>query len=87
MDAIFINSEQSKTSDRHRLNLSDKKKLKRKGKYVALSNLSIYYTRKNIKKSYKNNKLKYQLRHGIKTLNYLTDHIMYEIFKITLNTY
>ena len=87
MDAIFINSEQSKTSDRYRLNLSDKKNLKRKDKYVALSNLSIYYTRKNIKKSYKNNKLKYQLRHGIKTLNYLTDHIMYQIFKITLNIY
>ena len=31
MDAIFINSEQSKTSDRHRLNLSDKKKFKKKG--------------------------------------------------------
>ena len=87
MDAIFINSEQSKTSDRYRLNLSDKKNLKRKDKYVALPNLSIYYTRKNIKKSYKNNKLKYQLRQGIKTLNYLTDHIMYQIFKITLNIY
>ena len=30
--------------------------LKRSGKYVALSNLSIYYTRKNIKRPY--NKLK-----------------------------
>ena len=29
---------------------------KRSDEYVALSNLSIYYTRKNIKKSYKNNK-------------------------------
>ena len=48
------------TSDPYRLllNLSDKIDLKRRDKYVALSNLSIYYTRKNIKKSYKNNKLK-----------------------------
>ena len=32
--------------------------LKRSDKYVALSNLGIYYTWKNIKKSYKNNKFK-----------------------------
>ena len=40
------------------LNLRDKKKLKRSGKYVALWNLSIYYTWKNIRRSYKNNKFK-----------------------------
>ena len=57
MDTIFMNSENSKTSDPHSLflNLSDKINLKRSDKYVALSNLSIYYTWKNIKKSYKNN--------------------------------
>ena len=56
MDTIFINSENSKTSDSHRLllNLTDKVNQKRSGKYVALSNLSIYYIQKNIKKSYKN---------------------------------
>ena len=32
--------------------------LKRSDKYVAVSNLSIYYRWKNIKKSYKNNKFK-----------------------------
>ena len=55
-----MNSENSKTSDPHRLllNLSDKISLNRSDKYVTLSNLSIYYTLKNIKKSYKNNKLK-----------------------------
>ena len=55
-----MNSEHSKTSDPHRLllNLSYKINLKRSDKYVALSNLNIYYTRKNIKKSYKNNKFK-----------------------------
>ena len=53
-----MNSENSKTSDPHRLflNLTDKINLSRSDKYVALSNLSIYYTWKNIKKSYKNNK-------------------------------
>ena len=45
MHTIFMNSENSKTSDPHGLllNLSDKIKLKRKDKYVAFSNLSIYY--------------------------------------------
>ena len=60
MDTTFINSELSKTSDPHRIliNLPDKIRLNRSDKFVALSNLSIYYTRKNIKTSYKNNKLK-----------------------------
>ena len=60
MDTIFINSENSKTSDTHRLliNLLDKINLKRSDKYIALSNLTIYYTWKNIKKSYRNNKFK-----------------------------
>ena len=55
-----MNSKNSKTSDLHRplLNLTDKKDLKRKDKYIALLNLSIYYTYKNIKKSCKNNKPK-----------------------------
>ena len=41
-----MNCGNSKTSDFHRLllNLSDKINLKRSDKYVALSNLSIYYT-------------------------------------------
>ena len=57
-----MNSENSKTSDLHRLllNLSNKTNLKRSDKYIASSNLSIYYIWKNIiqKKSYKNNKFK-----------------------------
>ena len=52
MDTIFMNSKNSKTSDVHRilLSLSDKINLKGGDKYVALSNLSIYYTLKNILK-------------------------------------
>ena len=43
MHTLFMNSENSKTSDLHRLllNFSDKINLKRSDKYVALSNLSI----------------------------------------------
>ena len=46
MDTIFMNSENSKISDPHRLllNLLDKLNLKRSDKYVALSNFSICYT-------------------------------------------
>ena len=40
------------------LSLSDKMKFKISDKYVALSNLSMHYTCKNMKNSYKSNKLK-----------------------------
>ena len=55
-----MNSENSKISDPHRLllNLTDKINLKRNEKYITLLNLSIYYTWKNVKMSYKNNKFK-----------------------------
>ena len=60
MNTAFMNSGNSKTSDPRRLliNLLDKIDLKRKNKYIALSNLSIQYAWKNINKSYKNNKFK-----------------------------
>ena len=55
-----MSSKNSKTSDPHRLllNLTDKIDLRKRDNYIALSNLSIYYTWKNVKKSYKNNKFK-----------------------------
>ena len=88
MDTILLNSKNSKTSGPYRLllNLTDKINLKRSDKYVALSNLSIYYTwKKKLKSHTKIIDLKYQLRHGMKSLNYLMDHILYQIFKIALN--
>ena len=45
-------------SQRLSLNFTDKINLNRSNKCVALSNLSIYYTWKNVKKSDKNNKFK-----------------------------
>ena len=60
MDTIFMNSENSRTSEYHVLvlKLADELDLRKSQKSVALSNLSIYYTWKNIKSSYKNNKFK-----------------------------
>ena len=55
-----MKSENSKTSEHHVLvlMLNDKLDLRTGQKTVALSNLSIYYTRKNVKTSYNNNKFK-----------------------------
>ena len=58
MDTIFMNSENSKTSKPHvlTLKLTSKLDLRIGEKVIALSNLSIYYSWKNIKSSYNNNK-------------------------------
>lgn len=60
MDTDFINSENIKTSDPHKvmLNFTMKINLRRSDNYVALSNVSIQYTWKNIKKSHQSNKFK-----------------------------
>ena len=60
MDTLFINSENSKTSEYHVLvlKLTEKLDLRRGQKTLVLSNLSIYYTWKNVKSSYNNNKFK-----------------------------
>ena len=77
MNTIFMNSENSKTSKPHVLilNITDKIDLKRGEKRITLSNLSIYYTQKNIKYHTIIINLKYQLQYGIMNLNYLTDQI------------
>ena len=60
MDTIFTNSENSKTSKLHilKLKLAVKLDVRIGERVIALSNLSLYYTWKNIKSSYKNNKVK-----------------------------
>ena len=60
MDTIFMNSENSKTSNQNVLvlKLTDKLDLRIGEKVIDLSNLSIYYTWKNIKCSCNNNKFK-----------------------------
>ena len=60
MDNIFINSENSRTLNLHILTVkvTNKLDLRIGKKVIALSNLSIYYTWKNIKSTYNNNKFK-----------------------------
>ena len=60
MGTIFMNSENSKTSNPHVLvlKLTNKLDLRMDEKVIVLSNLSIYYTWKKIKSSYSNNKFK-----------------------------
>ena len=60
METIFMNTENSKTNEAHRfrLHLTDKLNLEDPKKNMALANLSIYYTWKNIKSEYNNNKFK-----------------------------
>ena len=60
METIFMNTENSKTNESHNfvLNLSQKPDLESSNRHVTLQNLSIYYTWKNTRKQYKNNKLK-----------------------------
>ena len=60
MDSIFMNSENSKTSKMHVLilKLTNKLNLRIGETTIALSFLSVYYTWKNIKSSYNNNKFK-----------------------------
>ena len=69
-----MNSKNSKTneSNRFKYNLIDKLDLKNPNKNIALANLSIYYTWKNVKATY-NNKyhnitIKYQHQLGMKHL-------------------
>ena len=82
-----MNSENSNTSDPRKLllNVSNKINFNRSDKYVALSNLSILYARKN---SYSHTgliNLKYLGQREIKNLNYQMNHILYQIFKIILS--
>ena len=60
METIFMNSENSKTSESHRfrLDLTDKLDLKDPKENMGLADLNIYYTWKNIKSEYNNNKFK-----------------------------
>ena len=92
MFTIFMNLENSKTSEHHVLvlKLTDKLDLRRSQKTVALSNLSIYYTWKNVKSSYNNNKFKisaptwseeFELRDGSYSVSDIQDYFEYILKK------
>ena len=92
MDTIFMDSENSKTSKPHVLilKLTNKLDLRIGEKIIALSNLSIYYTWKNIKSSYNNNKFKifaptwndkFELPDGSQSLSDIQDYFAYILKK------
>ena len=92
MDNIFLNSENSKTSKPYVsiLKLTNKLDLRIGEKIIALSNLSIYYTWKNIKSSYNNNKFKifaptwndkFELPDGSQSLSDIQDYFAYILKK------
>ena len=87
MNTIFMNSENSKTSKSHilALKLTNKLDLRIGEKTIALSNLSIYYTWKNIKSSYNSNKFK--ISAPTSNLSYLMNHILCQIFRIILSMF
>ena len=87
METFFMNTKNSKTNEPHRFkyDLIDKLDLKNPNKNMALANLSIYYTWKNVK-SIKIISLKYLHLHGAKSLTYPMDRIIYLLYKIILNT-
>ena len=60
MKTIFMNTLNSKTNEPNKFmyQFTDKLNLKNPNKNMALANLSIYYTWKNIKSEYNNNKFK-----------------------------
>ena len=75
-------------NDPHRLllNLSHKMNLRKSDKYVALSNLSMYYTQKNVKKSCNCSKCMMSAPTCIEKFELPNiNHILYQIFKIILS--
>ena len=96
MDTIFMDSENSRNSEYHVLvlKLTNKLDLRRGQKTVALSNLSIYYTWKNIKSSYNNKKFKtsaptwskeFELPDGSYSVSYIQDYFEYILKKHSEN--
>ena len=87
METVFMITENSKRNEPHkfRLTLADKLNFKDPNKNMALANLSIYYTWKNIKSEYNNNKFNiYDF--SMMNLICLMDHILFLTYKIICNT-
>ena len=88
METFFMNSKNSKTNEpnRFKCNLIDKLDLKNPNKNMALANLTIYYTWKNVKSTYNNNKFKisaptwnetFDLPDGSYNISEIQDYIEY----------
>ena len=92
METFFMNTENSKTNESHRLkyDLIDKLGLKNPNKNIALGTSSIYYIWKNVKSTYNNNKFKisaptwnetFDLPDGSYNIPKIQDYIEYIIKK------
>ena len=92
METFFMNSKNSKTNEpnRFKYDLIDKLDLKNPNKNMALAHLSIYYTWKNVKSTYNNNKLKisaptwnetFDSPDGLHNISEIQDYIEYIIKK------
>ena len=97
MDTTFTNSENSKTYKPHVLilKLANKLDLRIGEKIIALSNLRIYYTWKNIKSSCNNSKFeisapilndKFELSDGLYSVSDIQDYFEYILKKHGENT-
>ena len=92
METFFMNSKNSKTNEPYKFkyDLIDKLDFKNPNKNMALANLSIYYTWKNVKSTYNNNKFKisvptwnetFDLPDGLCNISEIQDYIEYIIKK------
>ena len=92
METFFMNSKNSKTNEPYKFkyDLIDKLDFRYLNKNMALANLSIYYTWKNVKSTYNNNKFKisaptwnetFDLPDGLYNISEIQDYIEYIIKK------
>ena len=92
METFFMSTKNSQTNEPYKLkyDLIDKLDLRNPNKNMALANLSIYYTWKNVKSIYKNNKFKisaptwnetFDLPDGLYNISEIQDYIEYIIKK------
>ena len=92
METVFMNTKNSKINEpnRFKYDLIDKLDLRNKNKNMAIANLSIYYTWKNVKSTYNNNKFKisapswnetFELPDGSYNISEIQDYIEYIIKK------
>ena len=92
IETFFMNSKNSKTSEPYKFkyDLIDKLDLRNPNKNMELANLNIYYTWKNVKSIYNNNKFKisaptwnepFDLPDGLYNISEIQDYIEYIIKK------
>ena len=83
-----MNTLNSKTNESNRFiyQFADKLNLKNPNKNMALANLSIYYTWKNVKSEYNNNKFKIFAPTWNDTFDLPDGAFLFLIYKIILNT-